>query len=111
MNAMKQRSTTPVSKGLVTKSALVAAAVLMALTAPLSMGDYVFADKYDDQIRAIQAEIDVYQQQAATLSAQADTLQNELATLASQKASIQAQVDLSQAKYDKLIADITQTEK
>lgn len=111
MNAMKQRSTTPVSKGLVTKSALVAAAVLMALTTPLSMGDYVFADKYDDQIRAIQAEIDGYQQQAATLSAQADTLQNELATLASQKASIQAQVDLSQAKYDKLIADIAQTEK
>lgn len=108
---MKQRSTTPVSKGLVTKSSLVASAVLMAFSVPLTFGKMVLADEYDDQINAIQAEIDGYQAQAARLSQQANTLETELATLASQKATIQAQVDLSQAKYDKLIHDIAETER
>ncbi len=107
---MKQ-STTSVSKGLVTKSALVAGAVLMMLGGPISFGTQVFADKYDDQIKAIQAEIDGYQQQAAALGAQADTLQNQLANLAAQKATIQGQIDLSQAKYDKLVIQIAETEK
>lgn len=111
MKAMKQRSTTPVSTGLVTKSTLVAAAVVMAMSSVVALGQRVFADKYDDQIKAIEAEIAGYQQQAATLNAQAKTLETELASLASQKATIQAQIDLSQAKYDKLIAKIAQTEK
>ncbi len=106
-----KRSTTSVSKGLVTKSALVAGAVLMVLGAPMTFGGRVLADKYDDQINALQSEINGYQQQAAVLSAQADTLQKELANLANQKATIQSQINLSQAKYDKLVADIKDTEK
>ena len=108
---MKHTSTTPVSKGLVTKSALVATAVVMAISAPLSLSRHAFADRFDDQIKALQSEIDGYQAQAAQLSQQADTLQNELANLAAQKATIQTQIDLSQAKYDKLVHDIAKTER
>ena len=111
MAVMKQRSTTPVSKGLATRSGLVAGAVMMALTVPLTLGQRVLADRFDDQINALQNEINGYQQQAAALGAQADTLQNELASLAAQKATIQGQIDLSQAKYDKLVNDIKETEK
>lgn len=106
-----KRSTTSVSKGLVTKSTLVAAAVLMVIGAPMAFGGRVLADKYDDQINALQAEIDGYQQQAAVLNEQANTLQKELANLANQKATIQTQINLSQAKYDKLVVDIKATEK
>ncbi len=108
---MKLLSTTPVSRGLVTKSTLVALAVVVALSAPIGLGSYVFADKYDDQIDALNAEISGYQQQAASLSAQAHTLQNELANLAAQKATLQGQIDLSQAKYDKLVNQIAETEQ
>ncbi len=115
MQVMKLLSTTPVStlasRGIVTKSALVAGAVLMVMAGPITFGQHVFADKYDDQINALQAEIDNYQAQAAALSAQADTLANELASLSNQKATIQSQIDLSQAKYDKLVNDITETER
>lgn len=83
----------------------------MVISAPLSFGPHVFADKYDDQINALNAEIAGYQQQAAALGAQANTLQNELANLNAQKATIQGQLDLSQAKYDKLVAEIDKTEK
>ncbi len=108
---MKHKATTPALKGLATKSTLVAAAVLMSLAAPLSLGKYVFADRFDDQIKALETEISGYQAQAAALSQQADTLQNELANLAAQKATIQGQIDLSQAKYDKLVHDIAETEQ
>lgn len=115
MQIMKLLSTTPVStlasRGIVTKSALVAGAVLMVMAGPITFGQHVFADKYDDQINALQAEIDNYQAQAAALSAQADTLANELASLSNQKATIQSQIDLSQAKYDKLVNDIAETER
>ena len=83
-----------------------AAAVLMAVAAPISFGQQVFADRYDDQIRALRTEIEGYQAQAAVLSAQADTLARELASLTAQKATIQAQ-----AKYDQLVKDIAETEQ
>ncbi|MFZ1258703.1 MAG: CHAP domain-containing protein [Candidatus Saccharimonas sp.] len=110
MKLMKQRSTTPVSKGLATKAILVAGAVLMAISSPMTFGGRVLADKYDDQINAIQSEISNLQSQAAVLAEQSKTLANEVASLTAQKATIQAQVDLSQAKYDKLVADIAETE-
>lgn len=108
---MKQRSTTPVSKGLVTRSAIVATAILMVMAAPLSMMPRVYADKYDDQINALQSEINQYEAQAGQLRTQIGTLQQEIAGIDKQKAIIQAQIDLSQAKYDKLQAQIQQTEK
>ncbi len=106
---MKNRPTTPprtVIKRAVTTSTLVAAAVFMALNPAIQ----TFADKFDDQINAIQGEVSAYQGQAAVLAQQADTLQNKVNSLNVQKAAIQAQVDLSQAKYDQLVQQIADNE-
>jgi len=108
---MKHRSTTPVSKGLVTRSLLVASAVLMVIAAPLSIMPRVYADKFDDQITALQGEIDQYTAQAGQLRTQIGTLQQEIAGIEKQKAIIQAQIDLSQAKYNKLQEQIIQTQQ
>jgi len=108
---MKQRFTTPALKKIATKSILVAAAVLMVSAAPFSAIPKAHADRFDDKINALQQEINDYQAQAAALGAQANTLQNQLADLAAQKATIEGQINLSQAKYDKLLNDIADTEK
>lgn len=111
---MKQRSTTPVSKkGMVTRSLLVAAAVTMAVAAPLSIynATSVYARDYDAEINAIQQQINQYEGQAQKLADQANTLQNQLAILAQQKQVIQSEIDLAQAKYEKLKSDIIATEK
>jgi surface antigen len=107
---MKQRSTTLVTSGFLTKFALVAAAVLMSVATPIAMISKVSARDYDAEINAVQAQINQYQAEAGRLSNQAKTLENELAQLASEKAAIQAQVDLSQAKYEKLVVDIKANE-
>ena len=111
IGVMKQRSTTPVSKGLATKAIAVAVVVLSIVAVPMTFSQRSFADPYDDQINALQAQIDGYQSQASELSKQGDTLQNQLNILSNQKAAIQAEVDSSQVKYDKLQADIATTEK
>jgi peptidoglycan hydrolase CwlO-like protein len=108
---MKRQSTTLVSKGLVTKSLLVACAVLMVIAAPLSLQPKVHADKYDDQIRALQQQADQAQGQADQLRQAANTLANKLAELSVQKAGIQTQVDISQANYDKLQQQIADNEQ
>lgn len=104
---MNKQSTTPVPfKRAVTSSALVAGAVLMVLAAPMA----AYADRFDDQINALQGEINGYQSQAGALQAQADTLQNKVNVLSAQKAAIQAQIDLNQAKYDQLTQQIADNE-
>jgi len=108
---MKQRSTTPVSTSFTAKAVIVASVILMAIATPIQMSTVAKADRYDDQISAIQREVDQYQAAAQALSAQADTLQRELSRLSNEKAQLQAQIDLSQAKYDKLVSDIADTEK
>ena len=111
MGVMKQRSTTPAVKGIVTKSSLVAAAVVMAFATPITFGQQVLADRYDEQISALRAEVSGYQAKAADLRQQAGTLAAALEILTAEKNTIQRQVDLSQAKYDKLVHDIAETEK
>ncbi len=108
---MKLRSTTPQLKQLVTSSTLVAATVLMVMAVPASVGQTVYADKYDEQIQAAQQEIDAYQGESAKLGKKADTLSNALAKLGAQKATIQSQLDLSQAQRDKLVKEIAENEK
>lgn len=109
--SMKQRSTTPVSTGIVTKSVLVATAVLMVMAAPLATMPKAHADKYDDQINALQQQANEYQAQANKLHKEADTLANKVKELNAKKANVQTQIDLSQAKYDKLKKQIKDTEK
>jgi peptidoglycan DL-endopeptidase CwlO len=112
MSLMKQRSTTPVSQGLVTRSTIVAAAVLMVIAStPLISQPRAYADKFDDQINALQNEIDQYESQAGQLRHKIGTLQQEIAGIDRQKRIIQTQIDLSQAKYDKLQQEIAKTEK
>ncbi|MEO5948840.1 MAG: CHAP domain-containing protein [Candidatus Saccharimonas sp.] len=108
---MKLLSTTPVSKGIVTKSSLVALSVLMGISLPLTLMNRAFADQYDDQIRALQQQKAAYDSQANTLSAQAATLQEALDQIVSKKAAIMAQIALSQQQYDQLQAQIDKTKK
>ena len=109
---MKLQSTTLVSShGIVTRSSLVAAAVLMSITTPLAFTSQVFADRYDEQIKQLQAESDNYKQQASELSVLAGSLQAELDKLTAQKAAIQQQIAQSQAKRDRLDKEIEATKK
>jgi surface antigen len=108
---MKQRSTTPVTSGFLTKFALVAAAVIMTVATPLAMMPRASADQYDDKINALKSQMNDLQAKAGELRQQANTLQNELNRLSAEKATIQTQIDLSQAKYEKLVADIAANEK
>ncbi len=108
---MKQRFTTPVSKGLATRITLVAAAVLMMVAAPLAIAPRAFADKYDDQIAALKREIAQYQAQADRLAGEANTLQREVAKLSGEKAVIQGQIDISEAKSAQLQQQIKDTEQ
>lgn len=108
---MKLWSTTPVSKSLASKGSIVAAAILMAASTPLAMSVRVHADSYDDQMSALQAQINQYQGQANQLQAQANTLQNQIAALQAQANAIQDQINLSQAKLDQLNQQIADTEQ
>lgn len=118
---MKQRSTTPVSTlasgsqgrggGLVTKSLIVASAVLMTVASPITFYGQAMADQYDDQINALRSEIGSYQQQAAVLNAQAKTLQDELTILDGQKSAIQAQIKISETRHAQLVEQIEETKR
>lgn len=108
---MKQRSTTPVTSGFLTKFALVAAAVMMAIATPLAMMPQASADQYDDKINALKGQVNELQARAGELRQKANTLQNELSRLAAEKATIQAQIDYNQAKYEGLIVKIKENEQ
>lgn len=99
-------------KTLTKKISIISLALLMAVATPLSYSQhYAFADKYDDQMAALQREIDAYQAQADRLRKEADTLQNKIAQLSNRKASVQKKLDLSKAKYNKLKKQIKETEE
>ncbi len=108
---MKQRSTTPVTSGFLTKFALVAAAVMMTIATPLAMMPKASADQYDDKINALKGQVNELQARAGELRQKANTLQNELARLGAEKATIQSQIDLNQAKYESLIVKIKENEQ
>ena len=109
---MKLRTATPASaKSSVKKALLVFVVLLVAVVTPIQISQSVSADPYDDKIRALQEDINKYQAEATRLNGEAKTLQSALATLAAEKAQIQAQLDLSQAKYDKLVIDIATTKQ
>lgn len=111
LKVMKLRSTTPAFKGLTTKSVLVAAAVIMAVTVPVSVTQPAAARNYDAEIQAVQDQISQYKSKASKLRNKADTLANELAKLSSEKATIQSQIRLSEAKQAKLKAEIAANEQ
>lgn len=110
-NIMKHRSTTPVSKGLITKSFIVVIAVVMAVAVPLSMMPRAKADQYDDQIAALKQQMSRYQVEADRLNSEALSLQNAVAALTNEKNALQSQIDLNQVQYDKLQAQIVKTKE
>jgi peptidoglycan hydrolase CwlO-like protein len=108
---MKLRSATPVSLPLRSRVGLIALSVLFAVVVPLQMVQKTFADTYDDQIAAIQTQIDAANAQSAALASQASTYATAVAQLQAQEATIQGQIDLSQAQSDKLTAEIADTQQ
>ncbi len=86
-------------------------AVLFVVSVPIGYFNNAFARDYDAEIAAKEQESAAYQAEAARLSAEADTLSVALAVIANEKNQIQSQIDLSQAKYDQLLAQIVETEK
>lgn len=104
---MKQRSTTPqVSKQFATKSALVAAAVLMTVATPISISSSVLARDFDAEIRARQQEASAYSSEAGRLGGVAATLEAALQEIQNQVASIQLAIDGSQREHDTLVKNI-----
>ena len=110
---MKRRATTKkvafstkLGRGLIGTIAL-----LMLVATPVQLSQKAFADKYDDQIAVLQAQIDTANSQVSALNAQASTYQNAVNTLNAQAQAIQAQIDISQAKYDQLTQQIADTEQ
>ncbi len=109
---VKQRSTTPVSNLSFTAKACVVAAVVLAIAStPFAMMPTANADRYDEQIAALERQINEYNRQAGALQQQADTYQRELSRLGNEKAQIQAQLDISTARANKLAEDIKTNEK
>ncbi len=108
---MKHRSTTPVSTSIATRALLVVVSVATMVSAPLAFSNPAWADKYDEQIAALQRNIDQYNSEAAKLGKERRTYETQLARLNNEKAQIQAQIDLSQAKAAKLAAEIKESEE
>ena len=109
---MKLRTTTPASTTFKSRLFISLAVLLLAFSVPIQFfNEPVRANNFEERIRALEQDISRYESEAAVLAGQADSLQREVARLNSEKATIQAQVNISQAKYDKLVVDIAANEK
>ncbi len=93
------------------KGMLIALALVMAGSTMWTMQPTAKADKFDDQIRALQKEIDEYAAKAGQLKTQIATLQEEIRGIDNQKKLIQTQIAFTEAKLAKLQEDIVTTEK
>lgn len=83
----------------------------MVAAAPLAIQPYVNADRYDDQINALQGEIDQYQAEASKLQNVANNLEAKLQSINLEKKQLQKQIDIQQTKYEKLKQQIKDNEK
>ena len=109
---MKLRTTTPVSISQYAKRAFLVASALVLIGTGVGLSQKpASADQYDDKIRTLQADMARYQAEADRLNGESATLATALAQITNEKNAIQAQVNVSQAQYDKLIVDISNTEK
>jgi len=108
---VKLRTATPASISFFGKSLIILAVITMAFIAPFQSVQPVLADKYDDQINALQQDINKFNAQAAALKAQANSYQSAVGQLQAEAGVIQAQIELSQTRFDQLTAQIADTEK
>lgn len=100
-----------INKKNILRSGLIIVCLVIAFAGIPMLDQPVSADQYDDKIKALQEDIAKYQSEQDKLAKQAVTLESTLAQLNSQAAAIQAQIDISQAKYNKLVLQIKETEK
>lgn len=108
---MKQRSTTPVLRRVMSKTGLVFFALLFAVSTSMTMYTQVLADRWDDQISGLRARADQYQAQANELKAKGDTLQDKLNSINAEKAALEANIAANQQTHNKLLADIEANQK
>ncbi len=85
-----------------------AIALLMVALIP---GTSVRADRFDDQIAALKADIAAKQALAAELAAQADTLANKIAGLQAQIGALQDQINANEVRQQQLAEQIAAAEK
>ncbi|MFZ3009641.1 MAG: CHAP domain-containing protein [Candidatus Microsaccharimonas sp.] len=111
---MKLRTTTPASLSniaIIARNTLIMVIITVFAVTSFHFVSPVAADEYDDKIRALQADMARYQAESDRLNGEAASLANALAQITNEKNALQAQVDLSQSQYDKLVIDIADTEK
>lgn len=109
---MKINSNRTSNQKFATKISLVLIAIIISIYAPIQITNrIVSADQYDDQINALQQQSEAFQAEAERLNNAAKTLQSAIAAIVAEKAQIQAQLDISQTKYDQLSQKIIDTEK
>lgn len=108
---MKLSTTTPASNSIFKRATLVFGALMIIIASIHMLTPKAFADQYDDRINALQQQIAQFKAEQARLNSEAMTLQSALDQLSNERATIQAQIDISQAKHDKLVAQIAETEK
>ncbi len=110
---MKYRSTTPVSKQSLARKACIVAAAILTISAviPVSLSKPSYADRFDDQIRAVQNQIDQNNNAIRQLEAKKQTLQNTLNKLTAQRDVIQGQLDESLLKEAQLKQKIAENQK
>jgi len=111
----KLRTTTPASLSTKAKRALL---IFVAFVfAGLGAGQYLISqpthavDQYEQKIRALQADMSRYKKEAHRLNSEAITLANTLARIRNEKNALQAQINVNQARHDKLIVEIAETEQ
>ncbi len=79
---MKRRATTLVRryrKSILGKSLIAASILVLAVATPVQLAQHVSADKYDDQIQALQQDIDNANSQVAQLKTQAEMYESAVA--------------------------------
>lgn len=107
------RSTTTPFKKVVAAAGSMAVAVFFVIASFTSISQPVEASKANelqDKLKALEAQSVAYQAQAEELRHQAASLQNTISAINAEKAAIQLQIDISQTKYEGLVAQISETE-
>lgn len=84
--------------------------ILSLAIAVSSLGGRAYADSFDDQIAALRAQVAQQQASAASLHGQANDAASRVAQLRGQSAALQTQINLNQAKYNKITDTIAQNE-
>jgi peptidoglycan hydrolase CwlO-like protein len=91
------------------------ARTILALIAVFALAAQPFfeakADTYDDQIKALEQEVERFQSEAGKLRAEADTLQNAINALNAEQAALEAQIKQKEVELDQLKQQIVDTEK